>query len=124
MTANAMLQLGLYLGVLLACAKPLGIYIARVYTGETPFLEKPLSVVERMLYRLCGIDRTEEMTWQRYASSVLAFSFVSFPAVYMTQRLQSWLPLNPEQMSAVSPDSAFNTAVSFMTNTNWQGYGG
>ncbi|MDZ4818563.1 MAG: potassium-transporting ATPase subunit KdpA [Planctomycetota bacterium] len=124
MSANGVLQIGLFLGILLVCVKPLGTYIARVYAGSTPVLERLLRPIERLLYRLCGIDSTAEMTWRQYAIGVLTFSFVSFVAVYLMQRLQGLLPLNPEGLPAVSPDSAFNTAVSFTTNTNWQGYGG
>jgi K+-transporting ATPase ATPase A chain len=117
MTANGVLQLGLALGVLLACVRPLGWYMAWVYSRSP-------GTVERRLFRLLGIDPAAEMTWQRYAGAVLAFGFVSVLAVYAVQRLQSVLPLNPESQAAVSPDSSFNTAVSFATNTNWQGYGG
>lgn len=124
MTANGLLQLGAYLGVLLACVKPLGLYMARVYSGSTPFLERIAGPVERLVYRLCGVDNSSEMKWQQYAGAVLMFSFASFLAVYGFQRAQSWLPLNPGSLPAVSPDSSFNTAVSFSTNTNWQGYGG
>lgn len=124
MTTNTILQLCLYLGGLLACVKPLGLYMARVYSGSAPFLEPVFSPVERLLYRISGIDKNEEMTWRQYATAVLAFSFVSFISVYALQRAQGVLPLNPEALPAVSPDSSFNTAVSFATNTNWQGYGG
>ncbi|MFO1095342.1 MAG: potassium-transporting ATPase subunit KdpA [Planctomycetaceae bacterium] len=124
MTANGVLQLALYFAVLLACAKPLGLYMARVYEGRAPLLERWLSPIERLLYRISGVDHSAEMTWRQYAAAVLAFSFVSFVAVYALQRTQQWLPLNPQDLGAVSPDSSFNTAVSFATNTNWQGYGG
>jgi potassium-transporting ATPase potassium-binding subunit len=124
MTGNTLCQLGLFLGVLLACMKPLGLYMARVYTGTAPWLERILGPIERGTYRLCGVDRTSEMTWRQYATSVLSLSFVSFLAVYGLQRTQGILPLNPEGLPAVSVDSSFNTAVSFVTNTNWQGYGG
>ncbi len=124
MTANGVLQLGLYLGVLLACVKPLGLYTARVYSGSAPLLEPVIGPVERLFYRLCGVDRSKEMTGRQYSVAVLMFSLVSFVAVYAVQRMQGWLPLNPESLPAVSPDSSFNTAVSFATNTNWQGYGG
>jgi len=117
MTANGFLQLALALGLVLACVRPLGWYMARVYSRSP-------GAVERRLFRLLGIDPTAEMTWQRYAGAVLAFGFVSVLAVYGVQRLQAVLPLNPEGHPAVSADSSFNTAVSFATNTNWQGYGG
>ena len=118
MTSNCILQLAIALGVLVACVRPLGWYMARVYARPTP------SWVERLIYRLARIDATMEMTWQRYAQAVLVFGFVSVLTVYGVQRLQAILPLNPDSQAAVSPDSSFNTAVSFATNTNWQGYGG
>ncbi|MFN0195380.1 MAG: potassium-transporting ATPase subunit KdpA [Planctomycetaceae bacterium] len=124
MTANAIMQIVVYVLVLLALVKPLGWFMARVYSGSAPGLEKVLGPVERLIYRLCGIDRDHEMTWQEYSKSVLAFSLLGLVAVYALQQLQHLLPLNPESLPAVSADSSFNTAVSFATNTNWQGYGG
>jgi len=123
-TSHSVLQIVLFLGVLLACVRPLGWYMARVYSGSAPLLERFLRPVEDLLYRLCGVDRNREMTWKEYSFAVLMLSLVSFVAVYGFQRLQSLLPLNPDNMPAVAPDSAFNTAISFTTNTNWQGYGG
>lgn len=124
MTFNAVIQLGLFALVLLACVKPLGVYMAKVYSGRTPYLERFLGPVERFLYRLAGIDPKNKMTWRQYATALLMFSFVGLIAAYALQRLQGILPLNPESLPAVSPDSSFNTAISFATNTNWQGYGG
>lgn len=124
MTTNAILQIGLYSAVLLACVKPLGLFMAHVYLGRPTFLDRLMGPVERLLYRVAGIDSQTEMTWRQYASAVLLFSFVSVLAVYAVQRLQGFLPLNPESLPAVSPDSSFNTAVSFASNTNWQGYSG
>ncbi len=124
MTSNGLLQFVLYLGVLLACVKPLGFYMAKVYSGSAPLLDRIGGPLERLLYRLCGVDKSVEMTWRQYALAVLTFSLVSFVAVYGLQRTQAWLPLNPAALPAVSSDSSFNTAVSFTTNTNWQGYGG
>jgi K+-transporting ATPase ATPase A chain len=124
MTLNTLVQLGLFFVVLLACVKPLGLFIARVYAGRTPYLGRFLGPMERLVYRLGRIDRESEMTWRQYAVAVLAFSLVSVVFVFAIQRLQAALPLNPESLPAVSPDSSFNTAVSFATNTNWQGYGG
>ena len=121
---NGILQIALALGVLLACTKPLGLYMARVYSGDAPRIVRFLGPLEQVIYRLCGIDRTEEMRWRTYATAMLAFSLVGFAAVYGVQRLQGVLPLNPESLPAVSPDSSFNTAISFVSNTNWQGYGG
>ncbi|MCE9527926.1 MAG: potassium-transporting ATPase subunit KdpA [Planctomycetales bacterium] len=123
MTANGYLQLGLYMALLLAAAKPLGLYMAWVYEGST-WVQRKLATFERWLYRLCAIDPDTEMNWRQYALAVIWFSVVSFVLLYLLQRLQGWLPLNPEHLSAVSPHSSFNTAVSFVTNTNWQGYGG
>jgi K+-transporting ATPase ATPase A chain len=124
MTANAWLQLGLYLVVLIGLAKPLGSYMARVYQGERHWLSRVLGPVERLCYRLFGVREDEEMGWKRYAGAVLLFSVASFLAVYALERLQHLLPLNPAGMSAVEAKVAFNTAVSFATNTNWQAYGG
>ena len=124
MTANALLQLALYFGVLLACVKLLGLYMARVYTGRAPALERVIGPLERLIYRASGVDAAQEMTWRQYATATMALSLLSFIIVYGLQRVQGLLPLNPESLGVVSPDSAFNTAVSFVTNTNWQGYGG
>jgi K+-transporting ATPase ATPase A chain len=126
MTSNSILQISLYFGVLLACVKPLGLYIAKIYSeSERPcFLERIFGAFERVLYRISGVNRQREMTWRQYAAAVLTFSFVGFLLVYGIQRLQAYLPLNPETLPNVSTDSSFNTAVSFVTNTNWQGYSG
>ena len=124
MTGNDILQLVLYFGVLLLLAKPLGVYMARVYEGQPSGLDRVLGPVERLFYRICGIKPDEEMSWKKYAGAMLLFSAAGFFLVYFLQRLQGFLPLNPQKFSAVSPDSSFNTAVSFITNTNWQGYGG
>src|SRR5262249_44425301 len=124
MTLNGYIQLVLYLVVLLALAKPLGGYMARVYAGQRTGLGQVLGPLERLIYRLCGIRATEEMGWKTYAIAMLLFNLVGFLAVYALQRLQGALPLNPQGFGAVTPDSSFNTATSFITNTNWQGYGG
>jgi len=124
MTANGMFQLVFYVVVLLALARPLGAYMARVYEGRVGLHRMALGWLERLIYRLAGIDATQEMTWKTYAATMLVFNLVGLLAVYALQRLQGVLPLNPEHLGAVSPDSSFNTAVSFATNTNWQGYGG
>lgn len=123
MTPHAWLILGLYLTILLFTIKPLGIYIANVISGRSLALCLG-SPIESMIYRLCGIRKNEEMGWLHYALALLLFNAVGVLTVYALQRLQLWLPLNPQQMPNVSPDSAFNTAISFVTNTNWQGYGG
>jgi len=124
MTINTIIQLVLYLGTLVVLAKPLGIYMAGVYEGQFVGPSKVLGPVERLFYRICGISADKEMDWKTYATAVLMFSAFGFVSVYLLERIQGSLPLNPQQFSAVSPDSSFNTAVSFVTNTNWQGYGG
>jgi K+-transporting ATPase ATPase A chain len=123
-TTNDTLQLALYVVVLLALVKPLGAYMARVYEGRPFGLDRALGWLERLIYKAAGVRPDEEMGWKTYAAAMLAFNLVGLLAVYGLQRLQGILPLNPQGLGAVSPDSAFNTAVSFTTNTNWQGYGG
>ncbi len=124
MTANGYAQSGLYMVVLLVLAKPLGAYMARVYEGRSFGLDRLLGPLERWIYRLSGIRADEEMRWQTYAGAMLLFNLTGVLMVYALQRMQGLLPLNPQSLGPVSPDSAFNTAVSFATNTNWQGYGG
>ncbi len=124
MSANGLLQIALFLGVLIALAKPLGWYMAQVYEGKLPTFVRWMAPAENILYRLCGVDSKQEMRWTRYASAMLWFALFGVLAVYAMQRLQGMLPLNPQGFGAVSPDSSFNTAISFMTNTNWQGYSG
>jgi potassium-transporting ATPase potassium-binding subunit len=124
MTLNAFLQVALYMVVLIALAKPLGAFMARVYDGERTFLDPVLRPIERLIYRCCGVTPEEGMDWKTYAVAMLLFNAVGAFAVYGLQRLQGFLPLNPQGFPGVTPDSSFNTAVSFATNTNWQGYGG
>ena len=124
MTGNGVLQLVVYVVVLLALAKPLGAYMARVYEGRPLALDRLLGWLERFIYRLSGVQPGSEMGWKTYAVTMLLFNLAGVLVVYALQRLQGLLPLNPQQLGAVSPDSSFNTAVSFATNTNWQGYGG
>ena len=124
MSTNGLLQIALFLGVLIALAKPLGWYMARVYEGKLPAFVRWMAPIENLFYRLCGVDSKQEMRWTRYALAMLWFALLSVLVVYAIQRLQGMLPLNPQGFGAVSPDSSFNTAISFMTNTNWQGYGG
>lgn len=124
MTVNAIVQLVALLMVLLALAVPLGAYMARVFTGEAHHLQRILGPLERRLYRLSGVNPGEEMTWKRYATSVLLFSLLGILAVYLIQRTQALWPLNPTGMASVPPGVSFNTAISFVTNTNWQAYGG
>ncbi len=124
MTTNGIVQLVFYVVVLLVLAKPLGAYMARVFEGRPLALDRALGWLEHLIYRAGGIRRTEEMGWKTYALAMLAFNFLGLLAVYFLQRAQGILPLNPQGMAGVSPDSSFNTAVSFATNTNWQGYAG
>ncbi len=124
MTANGILQLILYLAVLIALVKPLGSYMARVYEGESCWLDYILGPLERLIYRMFGIRPEDEMSWKAYAGSAIFFKLAFFFLLYMILRLQEMLPLNPQGFPGVAPDLAFNTAVSFITNTNWQAYGG
>jgi K+-transporting ATPase ATPase A chain len=124
MTLFDWLQLIFYMVVLIALAKPLGTFMARVYQGERTFLDRVLRPVEKLIYRLCGVRPEEEMTWKVYAIALMLFNVLGLLVVYALQRLQGFLPLNPQGFGAVSPDSSWNTAISFATNTNWQGYGG
>ena len=124
MTGNGILNIAFYFIALVALGLPLGAFMARVYKQERTFLDPLLGPVERFLYRLAGIDAAQEMDWKRNAIALLVFNALGFIVVYGLQRLQHLLPLNPQAFGAVSPDSSFNTAVSFASNTNWQGYGG
>src|SRR5262245_64531654 len=116
MTTFGVLQLVLYLVVLIALVKPLGWYMARVYRGKPCGLDRVLGWLERGLYRLAGTKPDAEMTWQQYAIAMLLFNMIGLAVVYLLQRTQHLLPLNPATLGAVSPDSSFNTAVSFATN--------
>ncbi len=119
------IQLALYVLILLLLTKPMGLYLVRVLDAEgKTFLDPALKPVERLLYRLFGLDPKKEQDWKQYTVSMLAFSLVGLLFTYAILRLQHLLPLNPQGFGPVSPDLAFNTAVSFTTNTNWQNYGG
>src|SRR5271163_300356 len=122
MTFNGWLQIAVYCVLLLLLTKPLGGYMTRVFNGERTLLAPVLGPLERGLYRLCGVDETQEQHWITYAVAMLAFTFAGFIVLYGLQRLQAVLPFNPQGLDAVSPDLAFNTSVSFITNTNWQSY--
>ena len=124
MTHHAWLLLGVYLLALLLAARPLGSYIADVMEGRATYALRLGGRFESVLYRLCGVRRDEEMGWLHYALAIMLFNLLGALAVYALQRLQLWLPLNPQNFANVSPDSAFNTAISFATNTDWQGYSG
>jgi len=124
MNLYSLIQLILYVVVLLLLAKPLGSFMAKVYQGERTFFDPVLRPVEWLIYRASGIRVDEEMDWKTYAIAMLLFNAAGLLLLYALQRLQGFLPLNPQGFGAVSSDSSFNTAVSFATNTNWQGYGG
>jgi potassium-transporting ATPase potassium-binding subunit len=122
MTVNGWLQIALYCVLLTLIVKPLGGYMTRVFSGERTALSPVLRPLERGLYRLSGVDEAQEQHWVTYAIAMLAFTFAGFITLYALQRLQNVLPFNPQHLDAVSPDLAFNTSVSFVTNTNWQSY--
>ena len=122
MTANGWLQIGLFFALILLCAKPLGVYMAKVFGREKTFFDVLARPVERLIYKLTGIDEQHEMKWTEYAIAMLVFSFVTMIVTYAVERLQHWLPLNPQGLANVAPDLALNTAASFTTNTNWQSY--
>ncbi|MCX6145144.1 MAG: potassium-transporting ATPase subunit KdpA [Ignavibacteriales bacterium] len=124
MTFNGILQIVFFMVVLLALVRPLGAFMARVFQRERTFLDPALGPVERFIYRLARINPDEEMDWKANAVAMLLFNVVGLFVVYALQRLQQYLPFNPQGLGAVTPDSSFNTAVSFASNTNWQGYGG
>jgi len=122
MTANGWFQIAFFFALVLICAKPLGIYMARVFERERTFADRIFRPIERLIYRLTGIDETHEMRWTEYSIVMLLFSLVSLLATYAIERVQHLLPLNPQHLPGVAPDLALNTAASFTTNTNWQSY--
>ena len=124
MTANGWFQILLFLGLILAVTKPLGVFMAKVFNQERTFLDPVARPLERLLYRLTGVDESHEMRWTEYAATMLLFSAVSMLLLYGIERLQHILPGNPQRFGAVDPALAFNTAASFTTNTNWQNYFG
>ncbi len=124
MTGNGWFQIFLLLGVTFAVTKPLGIFMARVFNREKTFLDPVLRPIEKLVYRLTGVDEKHEMRWTEYTVAMLLFSGVSMALLYLIQRTQQWLPFNPQKMVNVPPALAFNTAASFTTNTNWQNYSG
>ena len=125
MTINGWLQIFVFLALIFAVTKPLGIFMARVFAGERTFLDPVLRPLERLLYRVTGVDEKHEMRWTEYAGAMLLFSAVSMLVLYLMQRIQGILPFNPQHFAAVTPEHlAFNTAASFTTNTNWQAYSG
>ncbi|HUK18482.1 MAG TPA: potassium-transporting ATPase subunit KdpA [Bryobacteraceae bacterium] len=122
MTANGVLQIVIFLAVLVALTKPLGSFMAKVFSGERTFLHPLVRPLEKAVYRLCGIDEAAEQRWTGYAAALLAFSVVGMVMTYILLRVQQWLPLNPQGLGNVAADLSFNTAASFTTNTNWQFY--
>jgi K+-transporting ATPase ATPase A chain len=122
MTNNGWFQILFFLLVVLALTKPLGSFMTRVFNREKTFLDPVMRPIEKLVYRLTGVDETKEMRWTEYAGAMLVFSAVTMVALYLIERLQNYLPFNPQKLGPVAPDLAFNTAASFTTNTNWQAY--
>ena len=124
MTGNGIAQILIFTAIVTAAAVPLGLYMARVFSGERTFLSPVLRPIERVIYGICGVDETREQNWVAYTLAMLLFNLFCFASLYALLRLQGWLPFNPQGMTALSGDLALNTAISFATNTNWQNYGG
>ena len=124
MTSLQILKIALYFLAILAVTKPMGLFMRRVFSGEKTFLDPVLRPVERIVYRLGGVDAAKEQHWMQYTIAMLMFNAVGLLFTYAILRLQNFLPLNPDKLGAVAPDLAWNTAVSFTTNTNWQAYAG
>ncbi len=124
MTPNGWAQIVVFLFLILLITKPLGIFLARVFEREKTFLDPVLRPIEKLIYRLTGVNEADEMRWTEYAVAMLLFSAVSMILLYVFERVQLWLPFNPQHFANVAPDLAFNTAASFTTNTNWQSYSG
>src|SRR5512146_1855662 len=125
MTANGWFQIFLFLLIVFAVTKPMGVFMTRVFNRERTFMDRGLRPIERLLYRVTGVDEDREMRWTEYATAMLLFSVVSMIVLYLMERLQFYLPFNPQKLTAVNPPAlAFNTAASFTTNTNWQNYSG
>ena len=122
MSANGWFQIVFYLLAVFLVTKPMGIFLARVFNREKTFLDPALRPIERLVYRLTGVDEKHEMRWTEYTVSMLLFSGVSMTLLYLIERTQRWLPLNPQRLANVDPALAFGTAASFTTNTNWQVY--
>src|SRR5260370_4775183 len=124
MTASGWCQSGLYVVVIFLVTKPLGVFMTRVFSREKTFLDPILRRIEKLVYRLTGVDEKREMRWTEYAVAMLLFSGVSMGLLYLIERTQKWLPLNPQKFPNVEPGLAFGTAASFTTNTNCQAYSG
>ena len=124
MTITGWIQIALFCIIVVALVKPLGWYMTRVFSGERTFLSPVLKPLETGLYRIAGVDERREQDWLLYTVSMLLFHVGGFLIIYLMLRVQGMLPFNPQGMTALSPDLSFNTAISFITNTNWQNYGG
>src|SRR6266446_5062864 len=126
MTSVGVLQIAIFFGLILVCTKPLGSFMARLFEGQRTFLHPVLRWLEVLTYKMIGVKEEVEQRWTQYTASLLSFSIFGFLLVYFLQRAQGFLPFNPQHFGAgqVSPDLAFNTATSFLTNTNWQAYSG
>src|SRR5690348_4154938 len=125
MTANGWFQILLFFGIVALITKPLGSFMTRVFNRDRTFLDPVLRPIERLLYKITWVEENREMDWKEYAVAMLLFSAVSMVVVYALQRLQGYLPFNPQKLGGVTPKAmVFNTAVSFTTNTNWQNYAG
>jgi potassium-transporting ATPase potassium-binding subunit len=124
MSANGWFQIGFFLLVIFLITKPLGVFLARVFSGEKTLLDPVLRPMEKLIYRLTGVDEKHEMRWTEYAIAVLLFSGASMALPYLIERVQKFLPLNPQKFANVEPGLAFGTAASLTTNTNWQAYSG
>ncbi|HJU28711.1 MAG TPA: potassium-transporting ATPase subunit KdpA, partial [Candidatus Binataceae bacterium] len=124
MLVNAVVQVGLFSILVTVISVPLGLYMARVFSDQPTFLDPVLRPVERAIYKVCGVHPGTEQNWVEYAVAMLLFSAVGMLLLYGMERLQYYLPLNPQSFAGVAPDLAFNTAASFTSNTNWQAYGG
>ena len=122
MTGNGWLQFAIYCVILLATVRPVGLYLGHVLEGERTWLDPLLRPIERLIYKLAGVKAEQEMNWREYAFAMLGFSAASMVLTYLIERMQQWLPWNPQQLGGVAPDLAWNTAASFTTNTNWQFY--
>ncbi|HEY1468746.1 MAG TPA: potassium-transporting ATPase subunit KdpA [Candidatus Acidoferrum sp.] len=122
MTANGWLQIALFFGAVLLVAKPMGLFLYRVYERKSTWLDRVMRPIEKLIYQVCGVDETKEMRWTEYGVAMLLFSGVSLLLLYLIERVQLWLPWNPQKLANVPADLAWNTAVSFTTNTNWQSY--
>src|SRR6201987_1436159 len=124
MTASGWFQIGFFLLFVFLITKPLGVFMARVFNREKTILDPMLRPIEKIVYRLSGIDEKREMRWTEYAVAMLLFSGISMALLYLIERTQKWLPFNPQKFANVDPALAFGTAASFTTNTNWQAYSG